>query len=801
MKLRTQWTLAGASKRPMSVNADGKMFSASVTSPGEWLTFEQAIYFAVLFKDVVTTFTDKEGQLVVKTGFDIGYILTADDPFNIMDFDVKDAETHPGKEALWTKQETFDLYWRIVQTLDTYTERSRSGKGLHAISYGKIGPGRRRDGIEIYSQERFIICTGDVVFDKPVRDNSAIVQNMIAQMRIGDAKESSEFMLEEIESDMDDWYVLETAMNAANADKFLPLWYGEWQDLGFPSQSEADMALMSMFTFYSYSNEQCRRLFRESGLGKREKAIKNDVYLNRTLREIRMREARDLIRMYEVEVNGISLKDRLAAESRVVSSLGAPSTSSNTVPAVPTPASATAAALAPVSAAVASAPRGGLDWPPGFVGVIARYIYSNSGRPVKEVSIAAALALSAGICGKAWYFTDSGLNLYIILVGRSGIGKEALHTGISSILIACRKDNPLFGRFISTQSMASGQALMKEFAERQSFVHINGEWGRLFKQLADERSTNSPVQSIRTVMTNVYGKSGPNSVVGGLAYSNKENDTADVQGLNYTMVGETVPDVLFRAMSHEMMADGFLSRFTIIEYEGERPPENMNRLGAPDSAMIRHLNTVAVQADMLNSKGTPQHMGRTEEAALLIDKFDKYCDDMVNSFTDESRRQMWNRASLKAQRIACVLAAMTNCFSPNVTADYVLWAQDLIMRDIASMTRRLDTGDIGEGDNARELKLVAIMKDYLLNEPKPGYKVPKGMRDHSIIPHSYLQTRVARTAAFTNHRLGANKALDDSIMSMLKAGWIVETSAKTLDVYKFRGKAYSIVDLPNQGVE
>ncbi|MDE2317292.1 MAG: hypothetical protein KGK06_12870, partial [Xanthomonadaceae bacterium] len=69
-----------------------------------------------------------------------------------MDLDVKD-ETPP---------EVLARFQKIIETFDSYTERSTSGRGYHIWLKGDIGAGRRRDGVEVYSQERFIVCTGNV---------------------------------------------------------------------------------------------------------------------------------------------------------------------------------------------------------------------------------------------------------------------------------------------------------------------------------------------------------------------------------------------------------------------------------------------------------------------------------------------------------------------------------------------------------------------------------------------------------------------------------------------------------------
>lgn len=275
----------------MSVDAKGKLYNVSVTAPGQWLSFEQAVELAEANVDTVTTWVNPQGVTITQTGFTVGYILNAADPFTCIDLDVKDASTHPDEPDKWTSADDFQRYMSIVQTMDSYTERSKSGKGLHIWVRGNIGKGFRRDGVEIYSQERFIISTGDAYITKGIENREPLLLNMVHQMR----PLAKVIELEELPEEADDWYILHVAAFAANGDKFLKLFKGLWREdeFGYPSQSEADLSLMSMFTFYSPSNAQCRRLFRESGLGKREKSVKDDKYLNFTLKTIRDRQARE----------------------------------------------------------------------------------------------------------------------------------------------------------------------------------------------------------------------------------------------------------------------------------------------------------------------------------------------------------------------------------------------------------------------------------------------------------------------------------------------------------------------------
>src|SRR3546814_100862 len=109
-----------------------------------------------------------------------------------------------------------------------------------------------------------------------------------------------------------------------------------------------------------------------------------------------------------------------------------------------------------------------------------------------------------------------------------------MHDGISDLINAALPLCPVAGNFVDFTEYASGPALLKACAQNQCFVNVSGEIGRRFLAMAANRDPS--MQTLRTQMTNLYGKSAPNSITGGITYSSQENNVESMKGLAFSIV-------------------------------------------------------------------------------------------------------------------------------------------------------------------------------------------------------------------------------------------------------------------------
>jgi hypothetical protein len=255
LKLLSQWIVATIKKVPINPKTDQ---AASVANPATWGTFEDVVQARQTYNHP-----------------HIGLVLTDDDPYTFIDLDAGLDATH--------MQEMIDRF-------DSYAERSQSGKGHHIIVKGKIPRNVKAGHEEIYSSKRYMICTGNIVNDKSIEDRQDLLDEYFNYLTSQQPYSHTELLFDysDEEQKHTDVEIIQQILDSLSTDKFSKLCDGNWQG-EYPSQSEADFALLSLLCFYSENDEQVKRIFRSTQLGQREKATRDDAYLNRSIQKIRAR--------------------------------------------------------------------------------------------------------------------------------------------------------------------------------------------------------------------------------------------------------------------------------------------------------------------------------------------------------------------------------------------------------------------------------------------------------------------------------------------------------------------------------
>lgn len=157
-----------------------------------------------------------------------------------------------------------------------YFERSPSGTGLR--SFFKLSPdfaydktvyyiNNRKHGLEVYlpgTTNRFVTVTGDMFRNGAVTRNDGSLRTLLDTFMKRSTRVSSKTV--EPVSYLDDDGVIAHASASESGDKFKALYAGNWEE-GYDSQSDADMAFVSMLCFWCGNvEEQIDRIFRSSGL-------------------------------------------------------------------------------------------------------------------------------------------------------------------------------------------------------------------------------------------------------------------------------------------------------------------------------------------------------------------------------------------------------------------------------------------------------------------------------------------------------------------------------------------------------
>lgn len=216
-------------------------------------------------------------QAYLTGNFDgIGFVFSATDPYTGIDFDdcIVDGVIDSVRQQ-----------W--IGLLNSYSEYSQSGEGIHIIVKAKLPPAGRRNaklGVEMYDERRFFVMTGDRLDGSTTINEAQDAVDVIHTEVFGQQQTSTGTTQQPVQPHVtpvtrDDQFVVGKLLGDSESAR---LWAGQWQGHE-PSQSEADLKLCNKLAFWTARDKSWMdNLFRQSGL-MRDKWQLNNQYRERTL--------------------------------------------------------------------------------------------------------------------------------------------------------------------------------------------------------------------------------------------------------------------------------------------------------------------------------------------------------------------------------------------------------------------------------------------------------------------------------------------------------------------------------------
>ncbi|CAM0073515.1 DNA primase [Vibrio phage K251 g3] len=704
-----------------------------------------------------------------------GFILVDGDGYTCVDLDVKDSMPVDASRR----------HFELINGLDTYTEVSRSGVGVHMWLKGEINGAIKTNEMEVYSRERFIICTGNVILDRPIAHDPDVLEFFNAR-----AKESAEsFNFVDVPQTKSDEQIMEEALYSDHSGKLACLMSGDWdgycsimhsqgaRDFTF-DPSQADSAFMTIVTYYTRNVEQCKRLWRTSALGDVEKRYPGNLTEQR-------KKARNMgtdYKLLRAIAYGIQKNDRdslererLAAEAREQNK------------AIVEKAKLVAKGAVESLEGTVDPVAGEQPFPPGMMGELARYFDSQSIKPIRDFAIAEALAVAAGLFGRCYNISGTGLNTYIMMLAPSGSGKSALSKNPENLMTLLERSHGVIGarQFIMSKRFTHENAMFQEFKERSQFTQCLSEFGKVFKNMVSDSNQGGALGTVRECMTDMFSKSGQFDVAGGMRYATAERSVDLGYPVGYSFLGESVPEPFFESITPDMFTDGFMSRFLIMHYEGEVPYDTIYQGAEPPQHLLQHLiqaTTGATRALMdINSVAVTQ-VGMDAYAGKWFADFSRECTDKVNEHAGAPViASLWTRANLKVLKVAGLLATMDCPSQPIVNKSHIDWAHDFVMRHNYIVFNAMRQGRMANATESESLDTLReiLISFYTYQGSVTAYHAKaEQMRTNGHIPWGYVQRIATRRACFKSSQWKKPTQLIRETIEELKRAGVVRQLSK-----------------------
>lgn len=322
---------------------------------------------------------------------------------------------------------------------------------------------------------------------------------------------------------------------------------------------------------------------------------------------------------------------------------------------------------------------------PGELGHAVDWINATARKPQPLFAVQAALALGSTILGRRYRTdNDNWSALYFLNVGPSGSGKEHAKFAVEKLLDAAQ-----LARLIGAGRFASEAGVISKLVEKPTQFSVIDEFGKRLQSAV--APGNFAARDTYTAIMEAWAR--VDGVILPVAYSTAALSSKQTEDLakrivrkpSLTLLCMSTGETLFRGLTSEAVADGFLNRLLVVFSDEGRKPSRIVDAVAPPKPLVDWLLRTRTRAASGNlgpfetphdQDPTPIVVPFTPAARDVLTAFEAENCTRADELADELLAEMPQRWTEIAMRLALVVSV--SCDHGAVEAADARWGIDYV---------------------------------------------------------------------------------------------------------------------------
>lgn len=369
-------------------------------------------------------------------------------------------------------------------------------------------------------------------------------------------------------------------------------------------------------------------------------------------------------------------------------------------------------------------PTSKTEFPPGLIGDLCQNIFDMAPYQNKEIAVAGAMGLVAGICGRKYNILGMGLNIYIAILADSGIGKANLK---DSINLALRGGGPLnLGQIFAGQTKFTGpRAVFNMLHQGLSRICVMEEAGLSAESAAGDQA------GLTRVFLDLFTSSGYGKWAGDEGYSDAKNSLPALHSPALSVVNVSTPKSFLKSLKTKSAdVSGEVARLWMIRSLGEKPYFNRNRKEYFDNPVLKRLGELIKIC-------LPVQLPDSDLEVIDIDINPEYYDDADKWVDKENenakkgntlRRTLCSRAWAKIVKMAAICSVFNG--KSEIGEEEYNWATRTVEYELNSIDTAFNYGISDDLRQVANFTVARIIMKILKREYKDEkYNAPKNLAE------------------------------------------------------------------------